>query len=74
MKGPYGRLRFDVRRLWQCPVCGRFERTPGSIVTLVCRACGTNSAGSGEVCMKLVEGPPTSSETANEREPSGQSG
>ena len=69
MKGPYGRLRFDVRRLWQCPVCGRFERTPGSIVTLVCRACRTTSADLGEVLMKLVEEPAISPETANEREP-----
>ncbi len=54
MKGPYGRLRFDVRRLWQCPSCRRFERTGGEVVNLVCRAC----RGTAEVWMNLVEGAP----------------
>ena len=29
MKGPAGRLRLDVRRVWLCPVCQRTERSAG---------------------------------------------
>jgi tRNA(Ile2) C34 agmatinyltransferase TiaS len=56
MKGPYGRLRFDVRRLWQCPRCGRFERSGGDVVTLSCRVCRLHSTEPHQVWMKLVEG------------------
>jgi hypothetical protein len=54
MKGPYGRLRFDVRRLWECPRCGRFERTGGAVVTLPCHVCGQTEDGA-VVWMKLIE-------------------
>jgi hypothetical protein len=42
MKGPAGRLRLDVRRVWLCPVCQRTERTGGHIVQLRCDCLASN--------------------------------
>ena len=42
MKGPAGRARLDVRRVWLCPVCQRTERTGGHIVQLRCDCLGNN--------------------------------
>jgi hypothetical protein len=57
MKGPYERLKYDLRRLWECPVCKRRERTPGTVTTLFCQ-CPTKQEGVQAVSMKLVaDGP-----------------
>ncbi|MGE0758529.1 MAG: hypothetical protein AB7F89_03475 [Pirellulaceae bacterium] len=37
MKGPYERLKYDLRREWQCPACQHVERTPGSVTFCWCR-------------------------------------
>ena len=37
MKGPYERLKYDMRRVWECPVCQHRERTPGTTTSLLCR-------------------------------------
>jgi hypothetical protein len=66
MKGPYGRLRYDVQRLWQCPVCQRFERTGGQVVTLPCRSCRSRPDQPNDVWMRLVEELGTTAETPHE--------
>lgn len=56
MRGPFERLKYDLRRIWECPACGHKVRTDGSATSQFCR-CGkpnTNPA----VVMKLVgDGP-----------------
>lgn len=56
MRGPFERLKYDLRRIWECPACGHKVRTDGSATSQFCR-CGkpnTNPA----VAMKLVgDGP-----------------
>jgi hypothetical protein len=57
MKGPYERLKYDLRRLWECPVCKRRERTDGGVTFRFCE-CGTKQEGGRPVVMKLVaDGP-----------------
>ena len=57
MKGPYERLKYDLRRLWECPVCKRRERTDGGVTFRFCD-CGTKQEGGRPVVMKLVaDGP-----------------
>ena len=36
MKGPYERLKYDLRRFWECPQCQRRQRTDGTITGLIC--------------------------------------
>jgi hypothetical protein len=36
MKGPHERLKYDLRRVWECPVCGHCDRTPGHVTTRLC--------------------------------------
>ena len=71
MKGPFGRLLHDVRRIWECPVCRRRDRTSGQVVFLTCRHCLAQGA-TREVWMKLVEGeePPEESTRAGHPDPS----
>lgn len=53
MKGPSGRLKFDVRRLWQCPRCQHKELLPGRVVNRLCVKC--QAQGEPQVWMALVE-------------------
>jgi hypothetical protein len=53
MKGPYERLKYDLRRLWECPVCKRRERTASSIVFRHC-ACQVKQPDDQPVVMKLI--------------------
>ena len=56
MKGPFERLKYDLRRIWECPQCGHKVRTDGSATTQFCR-CGKSNT-SPAVAMKLVgDGP-----------------
>jgi hypothetical protein len=56
MKGPFERLKYDLRRIWECPQCGHKVRTDGSATTQFCR-CGKSNT-SPTVVMKLVgDGP-----------------
>jgi hypothetical protein len=57
MKGPSGRTRFDVRRVWDCPVCQRREWTRSNVVHRLCPACQTRTDAPAEVWMQLVETP-----------------
>ncbi len=57
MKGPYERLKYDLRRLWECPVCKRRERTDGTVTFRHC-ACGTKQEGGQPIVMQLIaDGP-----------------
>ncbi len=53
MKGPYERLKYDLRRLWDCPKCHRRERTDGSVTYLFC-SCEAKNGGQ-PIVMTLVE-------------------
>ena len=57
MKGPGGRLKFDIRRLWECPACHRRELTAGDVVTRLC-ACSAKSEPPRQNWMKLIEQKP----------------
>jgi hypothetical protein len=54
MKGPGGRLRFDLRRVWECPLCHRRDWTGGDSVTRLCNCMAKTEPGR-QVWMKLVE-------------------
>ncbi len=36
MRGPYERLKYDLRRTFECPKCGRHERRAGNATTCLC--------------------------------------
>jgi hypothetical protein len=62
MKGPYERLKYDFRRVWECPVCKRREKTDGGVTFRLC-PCATRGEGArGEkaepVPMKMIEDGP----------------
>lgn len=53
MKGPYERLKYDLRRLWECPVCHRKERSSFAQTYSLC-SCQAKEGG-GAISMQLVE-------------------
>lgn len=53
MKGPFQRLRYDLRRVWECPRCHHKVITLGSVTAQLCE-CQQNET-SGEVSMHLIE-------------------
>lgn len=53
MKGPYERLKYDLRRVWECPVCQHRERTSGAITFVFCR-CQEKEPLAGRRCMFLI--------------------
>jgi hypothetical protein len=57
MKGPYERLKYDLRRLWECPACHKRERTPGSATSHFCQ-CQMKQADGQPIVMKLIEDGP----------------
>lgn len=61
MKGPYERLKYDFRRVWECPACKRRERTDGGVTSRFCN-CTTRGEASREgaqpIPMKLIEDGP----------------
>ena len=58
MKGPYERLKYDLRRVFECPICHRRVRMPGSVTSVACTCRGDVSAGETRPMMKLVEDGP----------------
>ena len=54
MKGPYQRLKYDLRRVWECPVCHHRERTGGNRTTFLCR-CQRKTKPAECAWMKLIE-------------------
>jgi hypothetical protein len=55
MKGPGNRLKFVIRRAWECPRCRARLVTPGSVVQQTCLSAAC--AGQPPVCMLLVKDP-----------------
>ena len=54
MKGPHERLKYDLRRLWECPVCKRRERVAASQTFRFCN-CQLKQADGKLVVMKLIQ-------------------
>ena len=54
MKGPYERIKYDLRRVWICPVCNHQERTDGNIASKLCK-CQFSQSPTKQLWMKLVE-------------------
>ncbi len=54
VKGPYERLKYDLRRVWECPVCHHRERAGGEVTSMICR-CQASEDPAKQVCMKLIE-------------------
>ena len=57
MKGPFERLKYDLRRVWECPVCAHKERTPGGCTCCLCR-CQADVPDAQKRWMRLVEDGP----------------
>ena len=55
MKGPFERLKYDLRRLWECPSCKRRERSDGTVTTRFCTCPGKGVPDGQRTAMKLVE-------------------
>ena len=36
MKGPFERLRYDLRRVWECPLCHHKVNTLGTVTAQLC--------------------------------------
>ena len=54
MKGPFERLKYDLRRLWECPQCKRRERSDGAVTSRFCDCLGKGTGGQ-RTPMKLLE-------------------
>jgi hypothetical protein len=59
MRGPYERLKYDLRRLWECPLCKRRERTPGTVTSRFC-SCPQKPEAQKQEGQKLEAGQPVS--------------
>jgi hypothetical protein len=57
IKGPRGRHGFDVRRVWECPVCHRRGWTGGEVVARQCD-CRASENPPQKTWMRLVEEKP----------------
>ncbi|MBC7855356.1 MAG: hypothetical protein IAF94_18155 [Pirellulaceae bacterium] len=55
MKGPFERLKYDLRRLWECPSCNRRERSDGTVTTRFCICPGQGGPEGQRTAMKLLE-------------------
>ena len=62
MKGPFERLKYDLRRVWECPRCHHRERTVGAVTSTWCGCSGDPAAPVG---MQLVS-------EGGRREPAGE--
>ncbi len=56
MKGPFQRLRYHLRRVWECPRCHHKANTSGAVTTQLCD-CQKSETGR-HVSMHLVEDGP----------------
>ena len=53
MKGPYERLKYDLRRIWECPKCQARQRTDGTTTALIC-GCQLALVENERVSMNLL--------------------
>lgn len=56
MKGPFERLKYDLRRLWECPQCKRRERTDGGVTFCFCQ-CTAKQDERPTVMRLVADGP-----------------
>jgi nitrite reductase (NADH) small subunit len=61
MRGPYERVKYDFRRVWECPVCHHRAKTPGTITNMFC-ACQSKEDLIKQLPMKLVDDGPRRSD------------
>jgi hypothetical protein len=54
MKGPGNRIKFVIRRVWECPQCARRLLTPGSVAQQPCN-CRPPDPEGGPVWMRLIK-------------------
>ncbi|ADG69749.1 hypothetical protein Plim_3938 [Planctopirus limnophila DSM 3776] len=47
MKGPWGRIQTDCRRVWKCPACGAQRLLPATITSVVCQCSGREGSNRG---------------------------
>jgi hypothetical protein len=57
MKGPYERLKYDFRRVWECPACRHHELTDGTVTSVRCR-CKEKEDIRNLIPMKLLVAEP----------------
>jgi len=53
VRGPYERLKYDFRRLWECPECGHRSYTSGDLATETCD-CGRKESPPRTIFMRLA--------------------
>ena len=53
MRGPFERLKYDLRRIWECPRCGVRRRTDGTTTTQFCK-CEKSGQTREAISMKLI--------------------
>lgn len=53
MRGPFERLKYDLRRVWECPACAHKERTDGAVTARTCR-CSNLPPGAAPINMRLI--------------------
>lgn len=69
MKGPGERHKYDLRRVWECPVCHHHEKTSGAVTSALCH-CQAKVSGPERQFMKLVsDGPRRTTPRQNPQSP-----
>jgi hypothetical protein len=68
MKGPYERLKYDFRRVWECPICRHRDCADGCVTAMFCH-CQRKQPTDQRVAMKLVEDAPRRVSTPSEPAP-----
>src|SRR5687768_5245663 len=53
MKGPSERLKYDMRRIWECPICHHREGTGGHVTSRLCN-CQAQAPALACQFMRLV--------------------
>ena len=53
MKGPYERLKYTLRRTWECPACSRRLQTDGTSTANVCD-CQLGKPEGQRISMKML--------------------
>jgi hypothetical protein len=72
MKGPYERLKYDLRRVFECPHCHQRIRVPGSVTSVPCTCSGVGPDSPPRYMKWIEDGPrriPSGSPTNRRGEP-----
>jgi hypothetical protein len=54
MKGPSERLKYDMRRIWECPICRHREGTGGNVTSRLC-SCQEQVPATTRQYMRMVQ-------------------